>query len=96
MPKFSRTMWVSDRAREAWECKLTAFAESWRQIEWLTGVDKVRPCASFWLSQDELATLARVLAGHGLMALPLSQHIQQDRTLLCRAAIGSPKNVRRF
>ena len=96
MPKFSRTMWVSDRARAAWEGKITAFAESWRQIEWLTVVDKARPCASFWLSQEELAALARVLAGHGLMALPLSQHIQKDRTLLCRAAIGSPKNVRHF
>ncbi len=99
MPRFSRTMWVSDQAREAWEWRITAFAESWRQMEWLTVADKVRPCASFWLSQQELAALGRLLAGYGLKVVPLlwrTQDATNQAPLRYRVAVGSPGDLRHF
>jgi hypothetical protein len=99
MPRFSRMMWVNAAAREAWEGKLTSFAQDWRQLEWLSVVEKVRPCASFWLSQNELAPLALLLEEHGLRARPLlwrERNGQTKKTLLYRVAIGTPKDLRHF
>jgi hypothetical protein len=99
LPKFSRKMWVSDRAREAWEWKIIAIAEAWRQTEWLTVVDNVRECAAFWASQTELASLSKIIDGYGLRASPLiwrTHTVGNQQTLLYRVAIGKPKELQRF
>jgi hypothetical protein len=92
-------MWVSDRSREIWEAKFVQFAECWRQIEWLTVVDGIRPCALLSVSQQEFAGLASVLREFGLKAVALLGRIQTEgrkKILLYRVAIGRARDLRVF
>lgn len=99
LPSFSRRMWVSDQARERWETKFIQCAECWRQIEWITVVEKVRPCALVLISQQELAGLALTLQAFGLRAISLSARVGNEgnrKILLHRVAIGQAKDLRAF
>lgn len=92
-------MWVSDNAREVWEIKFIQFAECWRQIEWLSVIDGVRPCALLFVSQQEFAGLALTLREYGLKAVALSGRVQEEREkpfLLYRVAVGRSRDLRAF
>jgi len=93
LPRFSRAIWTSDRAREVWEPRFARIANRWREIEWLTVVDGVRPSALLWLSHDELVALVPRLKQYGLSAVPVTSSLRalpgQDRNVLVyRVFIG--------
>jgi hypothetical protein len=99
LPPFSRKMWVSDRAQQVWEKKFIQFAECWRQVEWLTVVDGIRPCALVWVSQQEFAGLATVLREFRLKAIAVSQRVKEEQNknvMGYRVVVGSGADLRVF
>jgi hypothetical protein len=101
LPWFVRRLWVSDKARDTWEPVLTEFAECWRQLEWLSVVEQVRPCATFFVSQKELAAVASLLKDYGLRATTLSAVVcdlpgGKQKGLRYRAAVGRRRDLPEF
>lgn len=45
LPPFSRTVWVSARAREVWEPRLEKIRAAWARAQWYSVETRVRPCA---------------------------------------------------
>lgn len=101
LPMFSRAIWVDDRAREIWEPRFARIANCWREIEWRTVVDGVRPCALLWLSQDELVALVPRLQQHGLRAVPVTSSLRASpqkggNVLVYRVLIGKRRELSGF
>lgn len=101
LPWFARRLWVSDKARDTWEPVLTEFAECWRQLEWLSVAEGVRPCATFFVSQSELAALAGMLKDYGLSATTLTAEVcevprQKEKMLRYRVVIGRRRDANEF
>ena len=60
LPNFTRHSWVGDQARRIWEPRLDRIRTAWPNVEWLSIVDGVRPCALVGLSPQVLsATMPR-------------------------------------
>lgn len=99
LPWFVRRLWVSDKACSTWEPFFREFSACWRQLEWLTVADRTRPCATFFVSQKELAALASLLKDYGLAATTLATDVcnvpgSQDEMLRYRAAVGRRRDLR--
>ncbi len=71
LPDFTRLTWVSERAREVWEPRLSQIIKAWFEIEWLSVLAGVRPCCLTTVTPEEFVSKAGEWAKRGLTALPL-------------------------
>jgi uncharacterized protein len=69
---FLRVLWVSDKARDVWEPRFVRIRKAWSEIEWLSVVRKVRPCAVTTADSEALVRRSAEWVGRGLTVLPFS------------------------
>ena len=108
LPAFTRTSWVSDRAREVWGPRLEQIARAWQEIEWRTVAAGVRACAALFVSPEEFMTKGAVWAEQGLNALPVGLQAasgsytskvvdpRPGQRFMYRFVLGTPGDVVRF
>jgi hypothetical protein len=68
---FCRTIWVSAKAREAWEKTIRDFSQASQELEVLSVVHGQRPVAWQTVREDNLAELSMKWASQGLVSLPI-------------------------
>jgi hypothetical protein len=109
LPEFTRLTWVNDRAREAWEPRLSRIRQAWMEIEWLAVAEGVRRCCITFASPQDFLVKGPQWADLGLNALPLELHSvsnysYQNRTealdpskpFVFRFVLGKPADVVAF
>jgi len=95
LPDFTRHSWVGGQARVTWEPRLDRIRSAWPDIEWLSIVDEVRPCAVVGLSQSALSATMPRWSAHHLSALGLPMSSPETHPGITLAAVGSFENVTR-
>jgi hypothetical protein len=99
LPRFSRKMWVSEEARRVWAPRFADFAQRWRQIEWLTVVHGVRPCALVSVTRPEMVPMATSLASHGLRVTPVAVRMRSTgdgKQEVFHAVVGDSRHAAEF
>src|ERR1044072_9899560 len=71
LPDFTRYLWVSPRAQEVWENRIQDIVKAWNEVELLTVVHGVRPCALRIFNAREMATVPYQMARYGLSVVPV-------------------------
>src|SRR5882724_8156666 len=95
LPDFTRHSWVADQARLTWEPRLDRIRSAWPDIEWLSVVNEVRPCAVVGLSPSALSATMHRWSAHQLSALGLPMSSPETHPGITLAAVGSFENVTR-
>jgi hypothetical protein len=95
LPNFTRHSWVGDQARRTWEPRLDRIRTAWPNVEWLSIVDKVRPCALVGLSPDVLSATVRRWSAHHLSAMGLPMSAPEAPAGIVLAVVGSLEDVTR-
>lgn len=90
LPEFTRTLWVSDRAREVWEPRLTRIRDAWMAIEWLAVAAGVRKCCVTFATPEDFILRGVEWAKLGLNSLPVALHSVQHYSYAGRAAAVEP------
>src|SRR5262245_28524125 len=72
LPDFTRISWVSDRARETWEPRISRIGVAWGEIEWQSIVKGIRRCALVSVSPEQLVARTAEWAVRGLSAMPVA------------------------
>lgn len=75
---FTRTCWVSDRARAAWLPRMQKIIGAWEEIEWRTVQAGMRACAVQFLSPEAFVQASQKWAREGLCAFPIDIQGQSD------------------
>lgn len=109
MHDFTRSTWVSDRAREVWEPRLGRITRAWIEIEWLAIVEGIRSCCITSATPEELVQWAPKWARHGLNTLPVAIDgagssgdastpvpVEDGQPFRFRLVVGSPAHVSEF
>lgn len=100
LPEFQRCVWVSDGARASWEPRIKRITDAWREIEWRTVAEGVRPCVTCWISTDGWQKLRDRSKKSGLAVEPLMVKRAPKEGgpsgLLMRAVIGRRRDAKRF
>jgi hypothetical protein len=99
LPKFLRCVWANDRARATWQPRLVRISSAWREIEWLTVAQRVRPCVRLSIEAGEWNDWQRRSSRLGLVIIPLE--VQKSETtagavLTMQAVVGTGKEAKRF
>lgn len=72
LPDFTRIIWHSEAARQAWQPRISAINAAWSQMELgAVAVGNRRACLNF-IDPAQLVTLSHKAAGRGLTVLPLT------------------------
>src|SRR5579883_2009836 len=98
LPEFTRTMWVSDRARDVWV-----------EMEWLAVAAGVRRCCITFATPEDFLANGPKWATLGLNALPVEMQGMQNYSypgpstayepgnpFVFRFVLGSPRDVMEF
>jgi hypothetical protein len=72
LPDFTRVGWVSDRAREAWQPRITRIGSAWSEIEWRSVACGIRRCALTSVPSDQLVVRSAEWAANGLSTMPVA------------------------
>jgi hypothetical protein len=109
LPDFTRLMWVSDPARDAWSPRLERVTNVWLEIEWRAVLAGVRSCAVTMASPEDLVAQAPRWAEEGLSALPVemvgltgqpysatSTTADSGEPFLFRLVLGRPSDLADF
>jgi hypothetical protein len=104
LPEFLRSMWVSDEARLRWQPRIESISSAWREMEWLTVVEGVRPCVLCSVSTDGWSELRNRSKKQGLTVVPLMVQRSMSKgsaaanpsAMIMRAVIGRHRDARRF
>jgi len=70
MPPFTRTLWVSPKAKEVWEPRIRLAAQAYWSLEKETVKNGLRRCTTAHVSPDQLPAYSLELAKQGLVFLP--------------------------
>lgn len=93
LPDFTRHSWVGDKARSTWQPRLERIRRAWTDIEWLSIVDEVRPCALVGLQPEVLSTTIPRWTAHRLSAKGLPLSLPASHPGVVFAVVGSRANV---
>jgi hypothetical protein len=104
LPEFLRSMWVSDEARLRWQPRIESISTAWREMEWLTVVEGVRPCVLCSVSTDGWSELRNRSKKQGLTVVPLMVQRSMSKAsaaanpsaMIMRAVIGRRRDAKRF
>src|SRR5919201_1053989 len=109
LPDFTRFSWVSDRAREVWQPRLSRITQAWIRIEWLAVAEGVRRCCITMASPQDFLTRGPEWARLGLNALPVEIQgvtnysyastpiaTELGRPFAFRFVLGAPRDVVEF
>ncbi len=109
LPEFTRTMWVSDRAREVWDARLHRVRNAWVEMEWLAVAAGVRRCCITFATPEDFLAKGPKWAKLGLNALPVEMQGMQNysyagrstayepgKPFVFRFVLGSPRDVMEF
>src|ERR1700721_2983458 len=91
----TRHSWVGDQARRVWEPRLGRIRAAWPNVEWLSIVDGVRPCALVGLSPQVLTVTMPRWSPHHLSALGLPMSPAESPPGIVLAVVGSLEDVTR-
>jgi hypothetical protein len=72
LPDFTRVSWVSDRAREVWEPRVSRIGAAWGEIEWQSIVQAVRRCALLSVPPEQLVARSAAWAVRELSTMPVA------------------------
>ncbi len=95
LPNFTRHSWVSDQARQIWEPRLNRICTAWPNVEWLSIIDGVRPCALVGLSPQVLSATIPQWSAHHLSALGLPMSPAETPPGIVLAVVGTLEDVTR-
>lgn len=105
LPDFLRRVWVSDVARANWQPRIDRIVDAWREIEWRSVVEHVRPCVLCTIPADRWDDLHSRSSKAGLSIEPLMVKrtagtgpggLSESPELSMRAVIGARKDTKRF
>jgi hypothetical protein len=108
LPDFTRVSWVSDRARDVWEPRVSRIGAAWGEIEWQSIVKGVRRCALVSISPENLVARSAEWALDGLSTMPVaiaatsasysstSTTPRLGETFQYRVAVGSLTDIARL
>src|SRR5579883_2302019 len=109
LPEFTRTMWVSDRAREVWDQRLSRIRDAGMAIEWLAVAAGVRKCCVTFATPEDFVLKGAEWAKLGLNSLPLalqgvqnysysgrSSAFEPGKPFVFRFVLGAPQDVAGF
>lgn len=108
LPAFLRCAWVHDKARLQWPPKFGRIVNAWREIEWLSVTERLRPCLLCWISPQDWEEFQRRSSHAGLSIVPLMIVRQafpivgrllgasNASALSMRAVVGPSKLAKRF
>jgi hypothetical protein len=94
LPDFTRHSWVSDRARLTWEPRMARIRHAWSEVQWLSVVDKIRPCALVGFPKNVPSTVISRWSEKHLSAVSLPAGEHQTLTGTVYVAVGSLVDVR--
>jgi hypothetical protein len=96
LPGFTRTSWVSDRAREVWEERLKNAARAWRKIELESVQEGLRPAGLFPMRPEDFARRELEARERGLAIKTVAQVRRQASysVVTTRAKEGDPTSLR--
>jgi hypothetical protein len=94
LPDFTRHSWVNDHARLTWEPRMARIRHAWSEVQWLSVVDKIRPCAMVGFPKEVPSTVTSRWSEKRLSAVSLPAGEHQTPTGTLYVAVGSLVDVR--